>query len=204
MGYNMNMGIKNSKYIILVMIFLIFVSCQARNNIVPERILSDIEYNEWYDRMQEKELENYLSNNNDLINLGWISVNTFIEKHGEKNILYYRYYSEWNDDVRGINYEHYKELFLVKMNENEYYVLINQCLIPFSEEITLHTIARINNDKFVFKTQDAWDNAIVGNFYFDGNNIVLETECERSFNPLGKIFSGRQYGGVYVLEKRNR
>jgi hypothetical protein len=172
---------------------------EITNNIIPEKTLSD---DEWYE-MEQNERKNYLLNNNDLTDLGIISSNEFVERHGEENILQYFYYSEWNDDVIGINYIHSKELFLVKLNENEYYVLINQYLIPFSEEIILHTIARINNNIFIFKTLDGWDNVIVGNFYFEDNNVLLKIDCEKSLNLGGKNHVGRQYGGdIYVLKKR--
>jgi hypothetical protein len=196
------MNIKNGMYTILVMIVFLFFSCKKEtpNNIIPEKIISD---DEWYE-MEQIELQNYLLNNNDLTDLGIIFSNEFIEKHGEKNILQYYYYSEWNDDVVGINYMQSKELFLVKINVNEYYVLINQYLIPFSEEIKLHTIAKINDNVFVFKTRDGWDNVIVGIFYFEDNNVVLKMNREKSFNFTGRNLAGRQYGGdIYILEKKN-
>jgi hypothetical protein len=199
---NVIMNIKNGMYTILVIIVFLFFSCkkETQNNIILEKIISD---EEWYE-MEQNELKNYLLNNNDLINLGIIFSHEFVEKHGEKNILHYYYYNEWNDDVVGINYSHSKELFLVKITENEYYVLINQYLIPFLEVIRLHTIARINDNIFVFKTQDGWDNVIVGNFYFEENNIVLKMDCEKSFNFTGRNFAGRQYGDdIYVLKKNN-
>ncbi|MDR0320149.1 MAG: hypothetical protein LBI28_01465 [Treponema sp.] len=193
------MTIKNILYIILVIILVLF-SCKKETvkNVVPEEILSD---EELY-KIEQEELENYLLNNDDLINLGIIFPHKFVEKYGEENILYYHYYREWDDEVVGINYKYSRKLLLVKKSENEYYVLLEQYLIPFAEVIVLHTIARIDNDIFVFKTQDGWDNVIVGEFYFYGNIVVLKTDCEKSFNFTGRNFAGRHYSGdIYIIER---
>ena len=77
-------------------------------------------------------------------------------------------------------------------------------LLPFSEHIRLHTLATLNENKYIFKTQDAWDNIVIGDFYFNDNNIILKMECERSFNLTGKNSAGRQYGGdIHVLKEGN-
>jgi hypothetical protein len=232
------MYIKRALYTILVIIIFIFFSCkkETSKNSVPEKIISNIEYNKIVDNiisdeilpetnydkitdnnipekilsddelyeMEQNELKNYLLNNNDLINLGIIFSHEFVKKYGEENILHYYYYNEWDDEVAEINYKQSKRLLLVKINENEYYILIEQSFIPFGEHIVLHTVARIKDNKFVFKTQDGWDNVIVGDFYFLENNVVLKLDCEKTFNFTGRNLAGREYGGdIYVLENRN-
>jgi hypothetical protein len=154
--------------------------------------------------MEQNELRNYLLNNHDLTNLGIIFSNEFVEKHSEKNILHYYYYNGWEDDVMDIDYKQSKRLLLAKINESEYYVLIEQYFIPFGEHIILHTVARIKDNKFVFKTQDGWDNVIVGDFYFENNNVVLKMDCEKTFNFTGRNFARRQYDGdIYIFEEEN-
>jgi hypothetical protein len=231
MKYNINMVMKSRIYTILVIIILLCCSCkkETSNDIIPEKIISSIEYNKKADiipekivpddnneivnnivheiiksdyEMEEEELNNYLLNNKDIINLGYSY--EFMEKYSNENILYYYYSNEWTDEVVSINYKNSISMALVKINENEYILIIEKDFIPFSEQVGLYTLAKFNENKFVFKTKDGWANIIVGNFYFDNNNIVLEMVCEKSFNFSGKNMAGRNYGGdKYILEKSN-
>ncbi|MDR1837759.1 MAG: hypothetical protein LBQ89_08895 [Treponema sp.] len=162
----------------------------------------DVEYAEWYDKIQQEELESYLLENNDLIKSDIMSFYEFYRKYGEETVECYYFYSEYSD--RQNSYEHLIQLGIVKLNDNEYNILIETYLLPFGQHIDLATSAKLYNYRFNFKTQDGWDNVIVGDFYFDNENAVLNMECEKSFNPTGKNFAGRIYGGgPHVLKKGN-
>jgi len=194
------MDIKRSKCIILLIFSFIFVSCaKGKTN---EIVFENVTDNEWDDKMLQEEFENYLINNNDIINFNRLYFHEFLDKYGEENVLCYYNYSEWEDSQN--NYEHLIQLGLIKINENEYNILIEKYLLPFSEYINLSTLAKYYNGKYYFKTIDAWDNVVVGDFYFNNGNILLKMECEKSFNNIGKNFAGRQYGyDIYELTKGN-
>ena len=194
------MDIKRSKCIILLIFSFIFVSCaKGKTN---EIVFENVTDNEWDDKMLQEEFENYLINNNDIINFNRLYFHEFLDKYGEENVLCYYNYSEWEDSQN--NYEHLIQLGLIKINENEYNILIEKYLLPFSEYINLSTLAKYYNGKYYFKTIDAWDNVVVGDFYFDNGNILLKLECKKSFNNIGKNFAGRQYGyDIYELTKGN-
>jgi len=193
------------KIILQFVFIIIFISCKNKNSeIIPienaDKTLSDIEYNELYDKMQQKEFEDYLLSNNDIVNFDNIFFYDFNIRHGEENILYYHYLSEWYDGSD--KYEIFIQIGLVKRNENEYIIFLEKSFFPFSEYIQLHTLVTFNGNTYIFKTLDGWDNIVVGNFYFNEDNLLLRMECERSFNITGKNFTGRQYGGdLYVLKK---
>ena len=194
------MDIKRSKYIILLIFSIIFISCaKGKTN---EIVFENMTDNEWYDKMLQEEFENYLIKNNDIINLSRLYFHEFLDKYGEENVLCYYNYSEWEDS--GKNYEHLIKLGLLKINENEYNILIEKYLLPFSEYIILTTLAKYSDGKYYFKTLDAWDNIVVGDFSFDNGNILLKMECEKSFDIVGRNFAGRQYSNsIYELIKGN-
>ena len=194
------MYLKRNKYIILLIFSIIFISCvKGKTN---EIVFENMTDNEWYDKMLKEDFENYLKNNNDIINLSRLNFHEFLEKYGEENVLCYYYYSKWEDSKN--NYEDLIQLGLLKINENEYNISIEKYLLPFSEYINLNTLAKYYDDKYYFKTLDAWDNVVVGDFYFDNGNILLKLECKKSFNNIGKNFAGRQYGyNIYKLIKGN-
>ena len=205
--------------IILQFVFvIIFIFCKNKNNEIItvenevnndlsakiEEISSDIQYNKFYDQVQQqqKELEDYLLNNKDVIKFDNISFYDFNSRHGEENILFYYYLSKWYDGED--KYEIFIQIGLVKINENEYIIYLEKYFFPFPEYIILHTRAVFNGDKFIFKTLDGWDNIVVGNFTFNEDNVLLGMECERSFDIIGKNHTGRQYGAdLYVLKKSN-
>jgi hypothetical protein len=203
------------KIILRFVFIIIFISCKNKNNEIitienTDKVNNDLSAKiektspeiELYDETQQKEIEDYLLGNNDIINFDSIFFYDFIIRHGEENILYYYFLSEWYDGV--IKYEQFIQIGLVKINENEYTIFLEKYFLPFGEFIKLHTLATFNGDKYIFKTRDGWDNIVVGNFYFNEDNVLLRMECEKSFDIIGKNITGRQYGGdLYVLKKSN-
>jgi len=77
--HKINMFNKYNIILSLFIFFLVFISCKSK---IIEKTLSDIEYNELYDKIQQKELEDYLLNNNDVTNFGYVFFNDFNNKYG--------------------------------------------------------------------------------------------------------------------------
>ena len=166
--------------------------------------LSDTEYNDWYDKMLQEEKEDYFSKNIDIINLEMIFFKEFYQKYRDEAIECYYYYSEFFDESNEIKYEHLIQLGIVRINDDENHILIETYLLPFGQHISLATTAKFHNDRFNFKTQDGWENVIIGSFYYNNDNIILEMECDKSFTATGRNFAGRIYGGTeHTLERGN-